>query len=84
MKRSWSVVAGTVLFAVGAIGAVIWLWIKRKQLAAVAAKAVPGQASKAAREQATAVAGAAPEQAAGVADAVPEQASSITNAAPKL
>jgi hypothetical protein len=84
MKRSWSVVAGTVLFAIGAIGAAIWLWLKRKELAVAAAKAVPGQASKAARDQATAVADAVPEQATGVANAVPEQASSITNAAPKL
>lgn len=82
MKQSLSVVVGAVLFAIGAIGMAIWLWLKRKQLAVAAAKAVPGQASKAAKEQATAVAEAVPEQATGVASAVPEQASSISNAVP--
>ena len=83
MKQSFAVVVGAVLFAIGAIGAAIWLWLKRRQFAVAAAKAVPGQASKAAREQATAVAEAVPEHATGVASAVPEQASSVTNAIPK-
>ena len=59
-------------FAVGAIGVALLLWLKRKQLALAAAKAVPAQASKAATEQAT-----------GVVNAVPEQASSVTSAIPK-
>jgi hypothetical protein len=72
MSRSVSVVVGTVLFAIGAIGAAIWLWIKRKQLAVAAAKAVPAQATTAAKDEATAAA-----------NAVPHQASSVTNAIPK-
>jgi len=56
MSRSLSIVAGAVLFAVGAIGTAVWLWVKRRQLALAAAKAVPGQASAAATEQASAVA----------------------------
>lgn len=82
MSRSVSVVVGTVLFAVGAIGAAIWLWIKRKQLAVAAAKAVPGQATTAAKDQATATAKAVPDQATATAKAVPDQASSVTNAIP--
>lgn len=62
MKNSWSIVAGSVLFAVGAIGTAVWLWVKRRQLALSAAKAVPGQASAAATEQASEVADAIPEQ----------------------
>ena len=62
MSRSWSSVAGAVLFAVGAIGMAVWVWFKRRQLALAAAKAVPGQASAAATEQASAVANAIPEQ----------------------
>jgi len=62
MSRSWSIVVGAVLFAVGAIGIAVWLWVKRRQLALAAAKAVPGQASAAATEQASAVANAIPEQ----------------------
>jgi hypothetical protein len=56
-----------VLFAIGAIGMVIWLWLKRKQLAVAAAKAVP--------EQATGVASAVPEQASSVSNAVPDPSS---------
>jgi hypothetical protein len=62
MNRSWSIVAGAVLFVVGAIGIAIWLWVKRRQLALAAAKAVPEQASAAATEQASAVADSIPEQ----------------------
>ena len=62
MSRSWSIVVGAVLFAVGAIGTAIWLWVKRRQLALAAAQAVPGQATGATTEQASAVAGAIPEQ----------------------
>ena len=94
MNRSGSVVGGAVLFASGAVGMAALLWVKRKELALAAAKALPGQASKAARkqaaavanavpEQATAVTSAVPEQATGVANALGEQASSVTNAIPK-
>ena len=83
MNRSGSVAGGAVLFASGAVGMAALLWVKRKELALAAAKALPGQASKAAREQAAAVANAVPEQATGVANAVGEQASSVTNAIPK-
>jgi hypothetical protein len=62
MNRSWSIVAGAVLLAVGAVGTAVWLWFKRKQLAIAAAKAVPGQASDAATEQASAVTNAVPNQ----------------------
>jgi hypothetical protein len=62
MSRSWSIVVGAVLFAVGAIGMAVWLWVKRRQLALAAAKAVPEQASAAATEQASSVANAIPEQ----------------------
>jgi hypothetical protein len=62
MSRSWSTVAGAVLFVVGAIGMAVWLWVKRRQLALAAAQAIPGQASAAATEQASAVANAIPEQ----------------------
>lgn len=37
MSRSWSTVAGAVLFAFGAIGMAVWLWVKRRQLAHSAA-----------------------------------------------
>ena len=62
MSRSWPIVVGAVLFAVGAMGMAIWLWVKRRQLALAAAKAVPGQASAAAAEQASAVVDAVPIQ----------------------
>jgi uncharacterized iron-regulated membrane protein len=62
MSRIWSIVAGAVLFAVGAIGMAVWLWVKRRQVALAAAKAVPEQASATATEQASAVADAIPEQ----------------------
>jgi len=73
MSRRWSIVVGPVLFAAGAIGVAVWLWVKRRQLALAAAKAVPGQAAAAAGEQASAVADAIPEQASAVADALPER-----------
>jgi uncharacterized iron-regulated membrane protein len=62
MGRRWSIVVGALLFAVGAIGMAVWLWVKRRQLALAAAKAVPREASAAATEQAAAVATAIPEQ----------------------
>ena len=62
MSKSWSIVAGAVLFVVGAIGMAVWLWFKRRQLALAAAKAAPGQASEVATEQASEVASAVPEQ----------------------
>jgi len=62
-------ILGAVLFAVGAIGMALWLWFNRKRLAVVAAKAVPGQASAAAKDQASALADAVPEQSAAVTDA---------------
>lgn len=62
MSRSWSIVVGAVLFAVGAIGMAVWLWVKRRQLALAAAKAVPEPASAAATEQGYSVANAIPEQ----------------------
>jgi hypothetical protein len=61
MNRSFNVVAGAVLFAVGAIGTAVWLWVKRRQLALAAAKAVPEQATAAASEQTSAVTDAIPE-----------------------
>jgi hypothetical protein len=72
MSRSWSKVLGAVLFFVGAIGMAIWLWFKRRQLALAAAKAIPGQASAAATEEASAVANAIPDQASSAANAVPK------------
>ena len=62
MRRRWSVVVGAVLFAGGAIGMAVWLWVKRRQLALAAAKAIPKEASAAATEQASAAATALPEQ----------------------
>src|SRR5215207_5476355 len=75
MSRSRSIVAGAVLFAVGAIGTAIWLWVKRRQLALAAAQAVPGQATGATTEQAVPgqATGATTEQASAVAGAIPEQ-----------
>jgi hypothetical protein len=55
MNRAWSTVAGAVLFAVGAIGAALWLWFKRRQLALAAAKAIPEETSSAVTEQASAL-----------------------------
>jgi hypothetical protein len=54
MNRAWSTVAGAVLFAVGAIGAAVWLWFKRRQLAVAAAKAIPEEASGTVTEQVSA------------------------------
>jgi hypothetical protein len=73
MSRSWSNVVGPVLFAVGAIGLAVWLWVKRGKLALAAAKAVPQQATTAATEQASAVADVVPEQSSAVVDALPKQ-----------
>jgi hypothetical protein len=73
MSRSLSIVVGAVLFAVGAIGTAVWLWVKRRQLARAAAKAVPGQAAAAATEEASAVTNAIPKQASAAANAIPEQ-----------
>jgi hypothetical protein len=73
MSRSWSIVAGAVLFAVGAIGMAVWLWVKRRQLALAAAKAVPGQASAAAKAVPGQVSAAATEQASTVTNAITEQ-----------
>jgi hypothetical protein len=65
MRKSWSVLVGAVLFAVGAIGTAIWLWVKRRQLALAAAKAAPDTAAAAATEQASAVPSAITDQASG-------------------
>jgi hypothetical protein len=73
MSRPLSTVVGAVLFAVGAIGMAVWLWVKRKQLALAAAKAVPGQASAAAAEQASSVAKSVPKQASATANVIPGQ-----------
>jgi hypothetical protein len=72
MSRNISTVMGAPFFVVGAIGAAVWLWVKRKQLAVAAAKAVPGQASAAARDEVS-----------GVAQAIPEQSSTVINSVPK-
>jgi hypothetical protein len=73
MSRGLSIVVGAVLFAVGAIGMAVWLWVKRRQLALAAAKAVPGQASAAATEQASAVSNTIPKQASAAANEIPRQ-----------
>jgi hypothetical protein len=62
MGGRWSIVVGALLIAGGAIGTAVWLRVKRRQLALAAAKAVPGQASAAAMEQASEAATAIPEQ----------------------
>jgi preprotein translocase subunit Sss1 len=36
MSQPVAVVVGTVLFAVGAIGVLIWIWVKRRQVARAA------------------------------------------------
>jgi hypothetical protein len=69
MSGRLSVLLGAILFAVGAVGAAIWLWVKRRQLALAAAEAVPKAATAAATEQAS---------------ALPDQASALTDAAPEL
>jgi hypothetical protein len=73
MRNPFPVLVGAILFAVGAIGAAIWLWFKRRQLVLAAAKAAPETATAAATEQASAVP-----------NAIPDQASAATNAAPEL
>jgi hypothetical protein len=83
MSRRWSNMVGAVLFAVGALGMAVLLWVKRRQLALAAAKAIPGQTSAAAKEQASAAADAVPDQASAAASAVPDQASAVTKAMPK-
>ncbi|BBZ59701.1 hypothetical protein [Mycolicibacterium monacense] len=62
MAGRLSVVPGAILFACGAIGAAIWLWVKRRQLAVAAAKAVPEQTAAAATDQVSTVTGAVPGQ----------------------
>ena len=59
MRNGWSIVLGAILFAVGAIGAAIWVWFKRRQLVLAAAKAAPERATAAATEQVSAVPNAA-------------------------
>lgn len=76
MSRSVSTVLGAPFFVVGAIGMAVWLWVKRRQLAVAAAKAVPGQASAAAREEVSGVAHAIPERSSAVVDAIPKQSPS--------
>jgi hypothetical protein len=74
MRRRWSIVVGALLFAVGAIGIAVWLWVKRRQVESAAAKGEAEAASSAAAtEQASAE---ATEQASATADAIPEQAPS--------
>ncbi|MBP1822109.1 hypothetical protein J3E61_005731 [Mycobacterium sp. OAE908] len=73
MRNGFSVLAGALLFAAGAIGAAIWLWFKRRQLVLAAATAAPERATAAATDQASAVP-----------NAIPDQASAATNAAPEL
>jgi preprotein translocase subunit Sss1 len=34
MTRSWGLVAGTALFAIGAIGMAIWLWVMKRKVGA--------------------------------------------------
>ncbi|MEO3760718.1 hypothetical protein ABGB19_20850 [Mycobacterium sp. B14F4] len=76
MSRNMSTVIGAPFFVVGAIGMAVWLWVKRKQLVVAAAKAVPGQASAAARDEVSGVANAVPEQSSTVVDAIPKQSPS--------
>ena len=73
MSRSWSNVAGAVLFAVGVTGMAAWLWSKRRQLAVAAAKAVPGQATAAATAVPGHATAAATDQVSAVADAIVKQ-----------
>ena len=76
MRNRFSVLVGALLFAVGAIGAAIWLWVKRRQLVLAAAKAAPDTAAAAATEHASAVPSAISDQASAVTDAEPELRSS--------
>ena len=76
MRNRFSVLVGALLFAVGAIGAAIWLWVKRRQLVLAAAKAAPDTAAAAAKDQASAVPSAISDQASAVTDAEPELRSS--------
>ena len=72
MRDRGSVLIGAILFAVGAIGAAIWVWVKRRQLVLAAAKAAPESAAATATEQASAVPSAISDQASVVTDAAPE------------
>jgi hypothetical protein len=72
MRNRFSVLIGAILFAVGAIGAAIWLWVQRRRLVLAAAKAAPESAAAAATEQASAVPNAIQDQASAVTDAEPE------------
>jgi hypothetical protein len=76
MRDRLSVLIGAILFAVGAIGAAIWLWVQRRRLVLAAVKAAPERAATAATEQASAVPGAIPDQVSAVTDAGSELRSS--------
>jgi hypothetical protein len=76
MRDRWSVLLGVILFAVGAIAAAIWVWVKRRQLVLAAAKAAPERATAAAAEQASAVPSAITDQTSAVTDAEPEHPAS--------
>jgi hypothetical protein len=80
MRGRRPIVVGAVLFAAGAIGMAVWLWVKRRHLARAAAKAEPEEASAAATEQASAAANAIPKQASAAANAIPEQPPSAKKA----
>ena len=73
MNRNISTVIGAPFFVVGVIGMAYWVWVKRRQLAVAAAKAVPGQATAAAREEVSGAAHAIPEQSEAVVDSIPKQ-----------
>ncbi len=74
MGRRWSSAVGGVGLAGGAIGVAVWAWTKRGQLALAAAKALPGRASRAATEQASATATGLTEQASDTATGLAGQA----------
>ncbi len=83
MRDRWFVIIGAILFAGGAVGAAVWLWVKRRQLVLAAAKAVPEQAAAATAERASAVTHAIPEQASAITNAAQEQAAPVTNGIPE-
>jgi hypothetical protein len=68
MRDRWAVLIGAILFAVGAIGAAIWVWVKRRKLVLAAAKAAPESAAAATAEQASAVPNAISDQASVITD----------------
>jgi hypothetical protein len=72
MSGRWSVLIGAIPFAIGAVGAAIWLSVKRRQLALAAAEAAPERATEAATDRASAVPNAMPDQSSAVPDAAPE------------